>query len=883
MKPLKVEFQAFGPYGGYESVDFERLSGQGLFLICGKTGVGKTTILDAMTFALFGKSSGSGRDDFASMRCTKASFDITTFVRFEFENNGEYYQFERRLERKRKNLKASYNAAKKDENDIWQPLFENAKEKNLNDKAVDIIGLDYSQFVQVIVLPQGKFEKFLTSNSDDKERILTSIFGEDRWQEIANLMYEEAFANREQVKGVCEQIANSLRDEGCEKIGELVDIIEQKSENLTQLEENYSKAFVEEQIKRRLEEKAVVARFTDLDKAREKVAVLEAGARERQEWGNREALINRALKVKPCLQAVSDARTAHQHRTLQLEEIKQQAEDAKTKARASAESYKTFLSQESKIEEEKLYIHSLEGKKDDYEGLGRIKKELDSWTTRKKQSENRRIDAKAALDELIAQITGTRDSYEKLSGHHKALLDAYLEGITGVLAGSLKPNEPCPVCGSTNHPNKACVQENDVTKEQVDSADVEKNDCYKKLQDMMNSQAEAQKSYENILKELENDKSQVTALEAKLAASQSNMVSGITNLKELEEAIKNAEDRVNTFLRKKSEMELKDKELQTMATQLLAQVDPAAREVAKAVETVAVVTKELEKALEENDFESIEAVEEILTEESLLASYQKKMQEYDAEVLSANISVKELSQELENTERPDSEAVQAELDRLDADKTSYIREKTSLEQEIKRLIAKKTNIDSLGEGIEEKIRQADDDFIFAKNLRGDTGTGLQRYVLGIMFSSVVTAANKMLELVHGGRYRLFRSDEKAAGTSKRGLELKVYDNLSGEHEGRFVNTLSGGEKFLASLALSIGMSTVAQRSGIRIEALFIDEGFGSLDEDSIGDAMNILASIQKANGMVGIISHVQLLQDRIPTKLQVTDSAQGSHIVQTVG
>ena len=119
-----------------------------------------------------------------------------------------------------------------------------------------------------------------------------------------------------------------------------------------------------------------------------------------------------------------------------------------------------------------------------------------------------------------------------------------------------------------------------------------------------------------------------------------------------------------------------------------------------------------------------------------------------------------------------------------------------------------------------------------------SGTGLQRYVLGIMFSSVVAAANKMLEMVHGGRYRLFRSDEKAQGSNKRGLELKALDKNSEDHEGRFVSTLSGGEKFLASLALSIGMSTIAQKSGIKIEALFMDEGFGSLDEDSINDAMN---------------------------------------------
>ena len=206
-----------------------------------------------------------------------------------------------------------------------------------------------------------------------------------------------------------------------------------------------------------------------------------------------------------------------------------------------------------------------------------------------------------------------------------------------------------------------------------------------------------------------------------------------------------------------------------------------------------------------------------------------------------------------------------------------------LSETIRRLSQKAEKLALAGEGLEEKLLEAEQDLAFAKKLRGDAGTGLQRYVLGILFSSVIAAANRMLSMVHGGRYRLFRSDEKAQGSNKRGLELKVYDKNSEEHEGRFVSTLSGGEKFLASLALSIGMSTIAQKSGIRIEALFIDEGFGSLDEDSITDAMQILGSIQQANGLVGIISHVELLQERIPTKLRVEETEKGSHIIQTIG
>ena len=174
-------------------------------------------------------------------------------------------------------------------------------------------------------------------------------------------------------------------------------------------------------------------------------------------------------------------------------------------------------------------------------------------------------------------------------------------------------------------------------------------------------------------------------------------------------------------------------------------------------------------------------------------------------------------------------------------------------------------------------RQAEDDLNFAKKLRGDAGIGLQRYVLAILFNQVIAEANRMLAKVHGGRYHLYRSDEKGKG-NKRGLELKVYDNRSPEADGRGVAMLSGGEKFLVSLALSIGMSTVAQKGGVQIEALFIDEGFGTLDDNSIHDAMDVLESVRRSSGMIGIISHVQLLESNIPTHLEVVKSDSGISI-----
>ena len=173
---------------------------------------------------------------------------------------------------------------------------------------------------------------------------------------------------------------------------------------------------------------------------------------------------------------------------------------------------------------------------------------------------------------------------------------------------------------------------------------------------------------------------------------------------------------------------------------------------------------------------------------------------------------------------------------------------------------------------------ADSNTDFARKLNSSTGLSLQRYVLGIMLTSITVAANQLLKTVRSGRYQLYRSYESSGSARKAGLELDVLDTSNGEK--RSVTTLSGGEKFLLALSLAIGLSTVvqAQSGGTKLDAMFIDEGFGSLDSECINDAMSILQGIQKSHGLVGIISHVEKLSEIIPTRLEVITSADGNHI-----
>lgn len=883
MRPLKIEFQAFGPYVGHEVVDFKAISEKGLFLICGKTGIGKTMILDAMTFALYGKSSGHGRDDFEAMRCTNADFNTTTFVKFEFENNGYFYVFERRLERRRKNLSPSYNVMKKDEDGVWRPLLENAKERALNEKALEIIGLEYEQFRQVIVLPQGQFEKLLTSNSDEKEKILTSIFGEDKWQEIAEKLYKEVEDRKNNLRDIKIKIINSLKEEQCETMAQLKLVISHMENELISLDEENKEADYDNKIKAIQDELVLANRFADLYSAEKRFNELKATEHESKQWEQKVKDSERAEKVRSFICASDNALEQLNSRKESEKNVRADADKARKNAESSTLELEEHLKKEKEVEEKKKIKILYEGKRNDYEALDKISGELKDFEAEEKQAREIEKVAKKIYESFGPVIVNLQEEYSKLNGEHADLLERYLAGITGELAAQLKDGKPCPVCGSISHPKKAVKGDNSVTKEVVDAKKEESENKYNELQKTLEEQSKAKIDLEAKHSCVEQKHVEVASKNVELDKIKKNLVEDLDSLTELNNKIEELDKAIKEFANKKIKLEEKAEKDNISFREANAKIEPAENETKKAELLYKESLESVEEALKEHGFNSEEEAKELLLDDTELKELNQKIKEYDTNVNAAKTNFDNLSVELKGKIEPDIQSCNLKLEEITSAKDLYTERRGVINSEIVRLTKKKNMLEADGEGIEEKIREAEEDFAFAKKLRGDSGTGLQRYVLGIMFSSVVAAANQMLEMVHGGRYRLYRSDEKAQGTNKRGLELKVFDKNSEDHEGRFVSTLSGGEKFLASLALSIGMSTIAQKSGIKIEALFIDEGFGSLDEDSISDAMNVLNSIQEANGLVGIISHVQLLQDRIPTKLRVEEIEKGSHIIQSIG
>ena len=780
-------------------------------------------------------------------------------------------------------MSASYMVWQKDENGTWTALFENAKEKMLNEKAEEIIGLSYEQFRQVIVLPQGQFEKFLTSDSADKEKILTSIFGEEKWQAVAQLMFEEATERRQQLKSLQEQISNSLQEEACETLAELEAVIAQKKERLVTMEAAYQEGACEKQIRALRDRLALVSRFQDLRRGKARVRAYEEKQHDRAEQEKRIQDARRAEKVKELLLELHRAEAAQAERKKAVRAADQAAGQAKQQAEQILLQVTAQQQKNDEIEEKKAQKIQLTAKITDYESIAALEQNFQKQRKAAESALQEAEQEKQVYESYAPKLVMLHETYETDMEEHRKLLAAYLAGITGELAASLVEGQPCPVCGSREHPQKAVRTETDTSKEHVEEKRAEADAVYQKLQQTMQKQEQAKKKYEEkqrLAQELQLAKE--TAY-TRLAEMQNNLIPEIGSLAELQKKLQQLTDEIG-----------KDTEQLQSLTKMLEQANNTVAETAAKAELARqeeeltqkkqeAAMQAVAKGLSEHGFADIKEAEQLLMGEKELEGMRRQIADYDAGKKAAEEQVMRLQEELGRQQEPDEEACKTELARLEKLQETYAKETAVLSETIRRLSQKAEKLALAGEGLEEKLLEAEQDLAFAKKLRGDAGTGLQRYVLGILFSSVIAAANRMLSMVHGGRYRLFRSDEKAQGSNKRGLELKVYDKNSEEHEGRFVSTLSGGEKFLASLALSIGMSTIAQKSGIRIEALFIDEGFGSLDEDSITDAMQILGSIQQANGLVGIISHVQLLQERIPTKLRVEETEKGSHIIQTIG
>lgn len=878
MRPISVRFCGFGPYVKEQLVDFTMLEKSGVFLICGETGAGKTTILDAMCYALYGRSSGGIRGDLSVMRCKLCSREEETMVEFIFEVNDRRYRFTRSLKYARKNINDFHNCAVL-EDGVYVPLLENPKATFVNKKAEELIGLTYDQFRQVIILPQGQFEKLLVSDSAQKEEILVSLFRAENWQRIADEVYRRVAERDTALKESLARVMHGLAEYECTTVEALYDKLGEQQARLAEMQEEQQTANAAFAKEKTAYEKALLEYkdFEELKKRRARLAKLQESASHHEAIAVALRFADDAESIRVPYEAYDAARTtlntAHAH----YDRACRSQREAEAHLKHAVQARQLHENGKDACEENKRLLTLYDNARATYRERGKKQAAVAAAQKRAAADRTAAQAAQSAFEKAQTIWLQSMNTQREAIAAYQTAQEQYLSSVGSVLAERLRTGEPCPVCGSMEHPAPAPRTAQQVTEAQLEQL----NKAVKAAGDAVSEAADARTAAE---KTLHSSRDRAAQAEQELAVAQSAYAATLTGLIEGIETEKALEQAIARLLREVAAYD--QAESQTLAALSKADGDAkaAALTVASTGELLEITRKDFEcaetaweKALEEKGFESVKAYRDAVLSAVERNEHRTALVAYQTSVEQARLSLREQEALVDGRTCPDVAAIRlryeqaAELQQQLAASLALAADRVQTMMRVaKELSARKAAHD------EERTR-VDADLEYAKHLQGRSGVSLQRYVLGVMLSSITVAANRLLQNVHSGRYQLFRTDEIAGSSRKGGLELEVYD--ARHNERRSVTTLSGGEKFLVSLSLAIGLSTVvqAQGSGVRLEAMFIDEGFGSLDRESIADALDVLQGVHRGKGVVGIISHVEQLAETIPAKIVISKGKDGSH------
>lgn len=868
MKPIKLVLSGWGPYKEKQEIDFDVLKNRGLFLITGATGAGKTTIFDAITYALYGNLSGETREK-NSVRSDFAEENTKTYVELFMEHGGKNYYIFRNPEymrpKKRKSGGADMTKEKESALLILPDGGKISGSSEVTRKIQELLCLDLKQFKQLSMIAQGEFSRLLTAPSAEKSRIFREIFDTDLYDKMtaelrlqSGSLYKqvmecrhrmeedvELFLPGEDKKESWEELTREKRYYYDEILGFLKQAVKEYEKEWKTLEKEGKAA--EEEIER------LTIAVTEGERIEKLCGKLAAEKERKQQLINKrpeiklqEEMLEKAeaaSQVKLCEEAWKNAVSQYQNQADKLKRAEAERKELNKRKKEETpfwqESENLALAYARREKSGELQKQLKDADSD----LEQQRKELEKLQNRYLQAEKEEEEAKA--------------DYENADKRHR-------HGIAGILAGELTEGVPCPVCGSLSHPGKAVLK-----KEMPSEAEVEE----KKL------------SYEKKREER-------VKIHGKTAALKERTDVLIQSRKELEDAV--------------SEQKL----LQEMETGFVKQYlkehsGPEFLEQKKAYETLLVMLREKENALknlkeEEKElqnreeaarkkyeeqrkrrgFSSEEDYKKAFCTEEKIGEMRGNVSRFKEECSANEGLISHLQQELSGKERADLNELQHRL-KEKREAKSGLFEKQSLKkakwQEMKRLR------ESLKEK-QEKAWQLEKQYGLVKDLE-DAANGnnklrlvFEQYVLASYFEEILRAANLRLSVMSGGRYELRRLAVVGDGRSKDNLEMEVLDYYTGKY--RSVKTLSGGETFKVSLALALGMSDVVQAlsGGIRVDTLFIDEGFGSLDSESLEQACRTLNSLVEKDRLIGIISHVPELSEKIENQIRVNKTNAGSTI-----
>ena len=1003
MMPISLTLSAFGPYPDTITIDYESFQEDGLFLITGPTGSGKTMIFDAMIFALYGKTSGQIRQT-DSLRCDHALNEIPTFVEFSFSLHQQNYTIKRNpkyyLEGKKTPKQPSALLTLPD-----GKMVEGIKE--VNQKMISLLGVDDQQFKQICMIAQGEFTKLIMASSDEREKVLRELFHSETYQKLE----EKLKVHLKTYQDKYDLLLNKRKDlmqelqveDHQEYLSKQTKLIASQQKEYDDLKKDLDQKKQQLQLyrlqnQRLIQLKDLKQQFQDLKKQENDYQKLNKTVDTLKKAQETNYLYISYIKQQKKLQTL---KLNQEDFLKQLKKLEKDYQEKKVQADSLDYKQQTKEKLQNQIQETKQLINQIYQYQNDYQNLQTLKQQyrmLDEehklFLKKKEKFENglqrdqERIQSEQQVQskyELIKQqyvrlneqkvkVHQLSDYYdqilklnenksdlqeeytvvEKQVDHEKMQYNQmeklYFRKQAGIFALQLKENQPCPICGSLHHPHPAQIEKEDITKEKLDQQAKKVKQQEHRLQDIL----------QKIL--LSNQKKEMLVKQTKQLSSELNIQEEISKeifIKELDHLSKDEKRMKKEYLELQDELKyiqklkksvalsLKDmstyesKELkqaqsleniQVQIHQLSGKLDDSLRqyeigEVNKNYQQVQKEYRQLSLEIEtiQQDYEKVKnkyleiktkisslnqqiiqeqeiydeldnkyhtALDAFINEEEFLnlktqinqiSILEKKYQDYLISLKSLNKQIISLENEVKDSTYVDLSSLSETIKEVN----QQLREKNDDLEKLKIDYSLKEKMIKDIQKINQQLEKDEDTYqryLDLYNLasgKNNARVSIERYVLATYFENMLIYANVIMKQLSQGRYQLLRKDDAGKGRSQQGLELDVFDQESGNI--RSIKTLSGGESFKAALSLALGLSRMVQdyAGGIELNTLFIDEGFGSLDSQSLDQAMNCLMELHHENKLIGIISHVSDLKDRIERQL-VVERKQKQSVIQMI-
>lgn len=865
MKPEKLILCGWGPYKEETVIDFKKLNSAGLFLVTGQTGAGKTTIFDAIAYALYGVLSGEVREK-GTVRSDFAGEDTKTYVELYMRHKNEVYHISRNPEYLRpKKRKSGENAFTKEKENAVLTMPDGsiiAGNQDVTAKLEELLHMDSRQFRQISMIAQGEFSKMLFASSTEKNAIFRELFGTGIYAQIqaqlktrSGHLYQEYMVYKNKIEEDIHLL--DLQDEEWKNLAysESLDLFSIVDYLKTALKDEKTKLS-----KKKKEADSLEEGLLSLQKEIENIRQINARFQELEQNQNR---IEELAEKQP--QMTSLEKQIHTAKMVQVlffeEKVLLEKEQAAAEVVNRIKCLETELSELCKYEKEQENILKIKDAAleafEVTEQLTEVENAIKQQVQKKEQQEKQLKKARAAYEEAQKEAEKNNRCYEEADVRYK-------KAVIGIAAKLVKEGEPCPVCGSLDHPRIAHMEEEipdekqlELLKEKAQKSRMEESRLYEEALLLANEE----KRLQEMLQELGEEKEHLGQKMNSFALEVLDYIRFHTRM-QLEQVVK------------------KSLEIQTMRQEKLRNLEEYKVQEQQKKADVEENRRIFEKKLKESGFSEEEQYRSAVNMLDCLADWEKEYRSYEDAFMTAKKMQEYLQNSLKGCEIKAEEPYNEEW----TNKQAALKECRKVMELANVTISQMTR--SL-DGIETNRKKAEnirEEYGIVKDLddlaNGNNSRRLvfEQYVLAGYFENILKAANIRLSNMTDGRYELLRAGRVSDGRKKDNLEIEVMDYYTGRK--RSVKTLSGGETFKASLAMALGMSDCiqAENGGMEVETLFIDEGFGALDEESLEQACETLQTLAGKNRMVGVISHVAQLRERIEHQIIVEKKNNGSFV-----